>query len=713
MIFLIDNVSMKDIFTTIIIALFWIFPNTFLIAQSYLDKNIQQAHYPLNVILHNAYDGTEVKDIFVELRNWDVSGNARHGRFINVNPSLGTEFNIQSISPFFSAYSRIPSSPIDGKLPRTYTDPDNNLLKFEYKKSTTTDLSGNPYEYLTAGKVKPGAIPWYDQKTTYTLRKETTNTNTVLRIPQPFTKANGATISFWLVYEDELATQDIDRIVTSKYLAIERVGREIRVIRNGEEIIFDLLTDFGITKASGWYFFSVSFINSENGVAVNKVDLTEWRYDPAAYDPAGTKVKSATKNFTGNIFDYELNSSKEAEIMSDNFNSQLWSMRFIQQYLNTDNVINVRNLDFQNLMPIRTNNVSYLYYTNDHYALRNATRNFELNENVADRFGRNNMALTLSGSESRKLDSFFGEYGAQQGYSVSFWTKIDEDLTSPEFPFNDDDTRYQLLYAKNSIDLLMGVQRVKDIIGVNRYFTNTATHQRKPVFAWQWDPVSFNERYGQGWYHVVLVYYPNMMRMYMFHPDTAVPDVAAENMQYEQQLLYWGGQNLADATEWGVGNPNMNSIKIKSPIQSAKFIDDIKTYTWPLDSSEVKILHYLETRTPELTHSLADQSQARTQTKAQEVKREEEAEGKLEVEAYPNPVRGDLTLLMAVPESSLIKIEIVDQLGKPMYNREEIMNAGGQEVHINNLKNYTRASGVYILKVTSTREQIVKRVIVL
>jgi len=85
---------------------------------------------------------------------------------------------------------------------------------------------------------------------------------------------------------------------------------------------------------------------------------------------------------------------------------------------------------------------------------------------------------------------------------------------------------------------------------------------------------------------VVLVYYPGMMRIYLYHPD--------ENEVY-RRLLYLGSQDVSDVVEWGIGNPgNLPKMNYQYPLQSAKTMDDFKVYSWPLSLNDVKTVHKAE-----------------------------------------------------------------------------------------------------------------------
>ncbi len=54
--------------------------------------------------------------------------------------------------------------------------------------------------------------------------------------------------------------------------------------------------------------------------------------------------------------------------------------------------------------------------------------------------------------------------------------------------------RHQFFYGKSDLDIYAGMQRVKDKLGVNRYYFDDKKQEQSPIFAWLWEPGAFNSK---------------------------------------------------------------------------------------------------------------------------------------------------------------------------------------------------------------------------
>lgn len=210
---------------------------------------------------------------------------------------------------------------------------------------------------------------------------------------------------------------------------------------------------------------------------------------------------------------------------------------------------------------------------------RNGTINGSVS-NFTDRFGVTNGAMKLNNNTYISTPGFFAGANYTNGFTISFWTYIEQNISkNPGIrPWADNDIPYQAFYARSGSALinntLLGFQRIRDRAVINRY-TIDENNDKRDWGVWLWDPVNFTNRIG--WYQIVLVYEKAKMTTYVFYP----------NGQSESMSHYFGLQDLAQATDWGLGNINQGS-------SSLSILDDFKVFAQPLTREQVRILYSQE-----------------------------------------------------------------------------------------------------------------------
>lgn len=192
-------------------------------------------------------------------------------------------------------------------------------------------------------------------------------------------------------------------------------------------------------------------------------------------------------------------------------------------------------------------------------------------ENYPDRFGDARGAMLFTDGAYISTPNFFESSMYQNGFTISFWTYIDENISkiTGVKPWTDADPVYQAFYARENDQTLLGLYRKHDRVVIDRY-TIDGFARNKNWGIWLWDPINFTNR--TGWYHITLSYHKNQMTTYMLFPDGKI----------EYSLHYLGLQSLSTATEWGIGNNRGKSLKI---------IDDLKVFNMPLDKEQVRTLY--------------------------------------------------------------------------------------------------------------------------
>ena len=187
-----------------------------------------------------------------------------------------------------------------------------------------------------------------------------------------------------------------------------------------------------------------------------------------------------------------------------------------------------------------------------------------------NRFGKEKAAMILMKNAYISTPNFFEGSTYSNGFTISFWTKIERDFPKriATVPWVTTDSIYRLFYATNQAhEVMLGFYHRGDRAVIDRYVLNQSSDIAN-YGLWYWDPVNFTKR--KGWYQVFLVYRPNNMSIYLMSPDARM----------ESALHYFGMQSLTQATEWGLGWKN-------SPRQ---VLDDFKIYDKVLTEEDIKAL---------------------------------------------------------------------------------------------------------------------------
>lgn len=196
-------------------------------------------------------------------------------------------------------------------------------------------------------------------------------------------------------------------------------------------------------------------------------------------------------------------------------------------------------------------------------------------EAVKNRLGYPQGALKINSNSYVELPNFFEETEVSNGYSVSFWMKVDDPTGPPSgvLPYLNTDKRDGIFFArKGSITAgtnLFGMTRVRDRLVVNRYIP--LKNPNPELEFWLWDPVNLDTSpvSGNDWHFVSLVYTKNAMQVYIGKPDGS----------FNCRANYFAPQDLSQVTFWGLGNPNGSSIGN---------LDDFKVYSIPLTKEQVR-----------------------------------------------------------------------------------------------------------------------------
>lgn len=194
-----------------------------------------------------------------------------------------------------------------------------------------------------------------------------------------------------------------------------------------------------------------------------------------------------------------------------------------------------------------------------------------------DRFDIDRKALRLTTNAYIETPSFFEGSDVSNGYTISFWTKIDEDISknSGNEPWNTNDISYQAFFARTGTttadNTLLGFDRRRDRAIIDRYIQNGQT--KKDWGVWFWDPVNFTNKIG--WYHIILVYDKAQVYLYMYDPNSAL----------QSGLYYFKLQSLSDAKVWGLGGLINDSFK---------YLDDFKIFNEPFNKGQIEALHGFE-----------------------------------------------------------------------------------------------------------------------
>ena len=195
---------------------------------------------------------------------------------------------------------------------------------------------------------------------------------------------------------------------------------------------------------------------------------------------------------------------------------------------------------------------------------------------VQDQYGNSDGAMKFSDNAYISIPSPLSDFDYKTtGYTVSFWTYIDENLYKQygKTPWKDTDPEVRSFYAKNDTDnvILTGFHRRADRMVLDRYTRNTDNHF-KNWGIWLWDPVNFTQRIG--WYHIVISYEPSRTFVWVFYP----------NGQTESSAYYFGIQDYSVATHWGIGNSSGKSL----------ILDTFSVYQGAANEAEARDIHAQE-----------------------------------------------------------------------------------------------------------------------
>lgn len=169
-----------------------------------------------------------------------------------------------------------------------------------------------------------------------------------------------------------------------------------------------------------------------------------------------------------------------------------------------------------------------------------------------DQYGNSDGAMKFSDNAYISIPSLVSDFDYQTtGYTVSFWTYIDENIYKQfgKTPWKDSDPIVRAYYAVNTTDnvILTGFHRRADRMVLDRYTRNTERYF-KNWGIWLWDPVNFTQRIG--WYHIVISCEPSRTFVRVFYP----------NGEMVSSLYYFGIQDYSVATNWGIGNSSGKSL---------------------------------------------------------------------------------------------------------------------------------------------------------
>lgn len=219
-----------------------------------------------------------------------------------------------------------------------------------------------------------------------------------------------------------------------------------------------------------------------------------------------------------------------------------------------------------------------------HYALNDGSAKENINRKdgtihglafgCQDRFGIVNGATCLASNTYISTPNFFEGSTYQNGFTISFWTKIEQNYPKKKgaIPWEPTDAEYRCFYAKNNVGkYMLGFYHKGDRAVIDRYVLNKEADIEN-YGLWFWDPINFTNRLG--WYQVFIVHRGNSMSLYLFEPYGRM----------EKALHYFGLQSLLQATQWGLGGTGTPQL----------VLDDFKVYNQALTEEQVKILYARE-----------------------------------------------------------------------------------------------------------------------
>lgn len=464
------------------------------------------------------------------------------------------------------------------------------------------NLSNNKLENIYKGASFPAGGQMLNKLTT---------DNSYISIPDIYKgknlSQNGFAVTFWLYVEDVDIPMTTNLISLPQFSVIKT--REdpksyshlvLQYLGEGQNAYIPIPDQL---EGNTWYFVYLGYGGQNKG---DVVEYGLYRYDGASYISTADAI-----NFHTLQDKYPLSSKLIAQspaILDSRFQGALGGVTFYDRLLQGRETINYdRNSTWfiadgtpENIIPEYNYPVSnpQSYYgcaknpdpntvnITDPIGKRNATSGFGANY-ITDRFGNGHAALGLSESGYIKLPNFFEDcQGCKtqaidpvKGYSISFWTYIDQPLFPPDdtvFPYTDQDDTFQFLFVNGKEGNRGGIALRRDRLIVDRYVEGNPI---RPWQMWLWDPVSFQN--VKGWNHVIFCQKENATQVYIYKA----------NGELGATLNYFNSQpfSASDGLTFGFGKPENSSGT--SVTKACKTIDDVRVFSWPLSEKEVNILH--------------------------------------------------------------------------------------------------------------------------
>lgn len=188
---------------------------------------------------------------------------------------------------------------------------------------------------------------------------------------------------------------------------------------------------------------------------------------------------------------------------------------------------------------------------------------------IKDRNDQDNNAIQFGDESYISLPNLFEGADISQGFTMTFWIKVDDPLDSREgsdYPFTGNDDEDQIIYGKTEDGTTrFGIKRIRDRIA----YTRTVNDQ--PFDLWFWDPANLDSssESGSSWHFVAFVQGTNFSRIFIGKPNSG---------EVECRANYLPIQDYDDIVNFGIGNPSGNSIFA---------IDDFEVYATAMTESQV------------------------------------------------------------------------------------------------------------------------------
>lgn len=429
-------------------------------------------------------------------------------------------------------------------------------------------------------------------------------------IPNILPRDKPFSVSFWIYVDPDQLVQNGIRsmnIISQSWFSISLTKSTLSDQPNSAQLSFNfpgsagVLSD-GLNKA-GWYYFYVGMSEFSRFEHEAAIDIGYYYYS-GNYDPSPTSIKIVRSY----VFTTQKIINNQSKIYDSKFTGKMWNLKFFDKYFEyVEDVNDDKNTSWD----MSKNNIKSAY-TSKFYILDNmlsyypckyfgstvpvlvdvkSSRSSTFATQYSfgyDRFNKPASSLSLNKNGYLTLPLFFRPYRDQlgldpsEGYSVSFWTYIDDNISPPPFsvyPYTEEDIRYQFMNISTGGDNLAGFALIRDRFVINRYI------KKNPIIPWKlwlWDKVSFQNL--KGWYHIVFSQSDNATRVFMYKP----------NNERDSRLNYFNSQNLNElkAPTFNIG---INPSQISNDNASAcKSIDDIRIYGWALSEREANLLHDYE-----------------------------------------------------------------------------------------------------------------------